>query len=167
METWWVPGNLDLWLAGDGSPRLLRPFGSSNPYGKVSAAVTSGEGDREEAMEFSDRLEFFNSRCSMVFSLFLALYSSLFHDFIWFIMVSYGSLIKSDLQYHFWSCFQPSTLPNGISTVTSRILNDFSGCSDLGLYLLVLNLGNEGMIQSILINDDPSNPQQPIQQPCV
>ena len=28
-------------------------------------------------------------------------------------------------------------------------------------------VGNEGMIQSILINDSPSNPQQPIQQPCV
>ena len=29
-------------------------------------------------------------------------------------------------------------------------------------YLLLLNVGNEGMIQSIIMNDNPSNPLQPI-----
>ena len=37
----------------------------------------------------------------------------------------------------------------------------------LHVYLLVLNVGNEGTIHFIVIGDDPSNPQQPIQQPCV
>ena len=35
------------------------------------------------------------------------------------------------------------------------------------ILLPVLNLGNEGMIQSIIMNDNPSNPQQPIHSLCV